>query len=685
MSLCDKDLLVYLRPAKILCDEARQYAKAKRAQAASDEYSVIYKDQWCKFRRSKKFRSQYSKFEDVFFQKHLPALVDSKGKADRSNDPSKALATHGLDDRIVHSYFIRKIPGSKTGGNSNSDGTNLGIAVDHSRVLEMMQQYALGGIWSDTSATKGEPFHQYAWYRYGGGAGRQLRNCLEIWDLKPNVPMPESGDDLAAWERKVAALLKEAWPEADASLATCLYLRPHCDFLHKFMEDNKDPCNATWNAKQRDVGIRDWAQEVLPSCDHCGRGCDMVVWDGWEDKEVETVAVGGGGDSHKKKKQQTRYCLECHQQAPKSHEANPTRNWKDFQFLYKYIAAAMEVEGSILREDDETLRQTLMGELVHHEREDCGHTPHECSNETIHRNRMEPGSRLEMKAECKKYYSEEDLRFQITVYNMQTLRPKEAKPPDPSADNRDDEADNKPLFGRMIEFLRKEFCGRFSYLKTQMPCTSEAVLMDAEKKKISFDEKDEAKIAKSSATRFHLDPAWAFNMLMLWKPDEDREEAIGGGADWIFVSPDRCEEAVEYLRGKGLLEKKLTGRTMKEMYDTLYNRNQTGVWLIHQKHGEVVEVPVGYGHAVVNRGRNYKVALDVIPDGTLHRCQISFMYLAPLLRNGRVTNEYTHCMEMALNKLISHLPIDGTATNARKRKRTTMTLELENNGNGEKK
>ena len=46
-------------------------------------------------------------------------------------------------------------------------------------------------------------------------------------------------------------------------------------------------------------------------------------------------------------------------------------------------------------------------------------------------------------------------------------------------------------------------------------------------------------------------------------------------------------------------------------------------WII-QEDGDLVSVPLGFGHTVVNLRKCVKIAMDILPHGRLHRCMISY-------------------------------------------------------------
>ena len=216
------------------------------------------------------------------------------------------------------------------------------------------------------------------------------------------------------------------------------------------------------------------------------------------------------------------------------------------------------------------------------------------------------------------------------------------------------------------EFLRRDIAGYFGLTNDANPCDLHGLLADASRDPIpDLVQGDTQRVRNLGGTCLHLDPAWAFNILFGWKFDRDKrgrltkegqkEAACDGGATWIMLSPGRFDEATEYLREKDLLDKKLTLKTMNAMFEDLTRQNKDGIWLINQQHGDLVEVPVGYAHAVINTGRNYKVALDVITEGTLHRCRIKQMYLDSEILKERVTNEYTGFNNIAFSELQKHL------------------------------
>ena len=47
---------------------------------------------------------------------------------------------------------------------------------------------------------------------------------------------------------------------------------------------------------------------------------------------------------------------------------------------------------------------------------------------------------------------------------------------------------------------------------------------------------------------------------------------------------------------------------------------------IDQYHGDMVKVPVGFAHTVLNMQKCVKIAMDVCPAGELHRCTLSYQH-----------------------------------------------------------
>ena len=49
-------------------------------------------------------------------------------------------------------------------------------------------------------------------------------------------------------------------------------------------------------------------------------------------------------------------------------------------------------------------------------------------------------------------------------------------------------------------------------------------------------------------------------------------------------------------------------------------------WVV-QEDGDVVSIPVGYAHTVINLKKCVKLAMDILPKGKLHCCLLSYFHV----------------------------------------------------------
>lgn len=81
-------------------------------------------------------------------------------------------------------------------------------------------------------------------------------------------------------------------------------------------------------------------------------------------------------------------------------------------------------------------------------------------------------------------------------------------------------------------------------------------------------------------------------------------------------------------------------------------------WMIEQKDGDVVTLPVGCGHAVNNGNTcSVKFAVDLVPRGFAWQCLLSSMKIGTLFQHG-VANNYMHIMDMILRDVIAEFETD---------------------------
>lgn len=125
-------------------------------------------------------------------------------------------------------------------------------------------------------------------------------------------------------------------------------------------------------------------------------------------------------------------------------------------------------------------------------------------------------------------------------------------------------------------------------------------------------------------SRLHLDPGVALNVKVLFS-----DCASDHISYWLIVHPLAFSEVVLWLKKEGMtmtvLEHAMMEVIHKHIEDTCGHNYS---WIVEQRHGDIVSVPVGHAHAVYNMaGASVKVARDFVAHGHLYECMISYMYL----------------------------------------------------------
>lgn len=102
------------------------------------------------------------------------------------------------------------------------------------------------------------------------------------------------------------------------------------------------------------------------------------------------------------------------------------------------------------------------------------------------------------------------------------------------------------------------------------------------------------------------------------------------------------------------------------LHDAEANGFHNKVWVIDQKHGDVIYIPPGYAHAVVNMTPSFKVAMDFIPEGTLFQCMISQVLVHTVI-GRKLTIDYMEINKNCFDQVTKHVfptkaHSDGTKT-----------------------
>lgn len=113
----------------------------------------------------------------------------------------------------------------------------------------------------------------------------------------------------------------------------------------------------------------------------------------------------------------------------------------------------------------------------------------------------------------------------------------------------------------------------------------------------------------------HTDPAAAMNLMFIpnhWKQHGANNQI---GAIWMIVKPTKIQEAIGHLKDLGLLRQIMTKEQMIMVQEKMGIEN---CFVVEQSHGDMLKIPVGYAHAVVNLNPNVKLAIDFLEEGCLH-------------------------------------------------------------------
>jgi hypothetical protein len=131
-------------------------------------------------------------------------------------------------------------------------------------------------------------------------------------------------------------------------------------------------------------------------------------------------------------------------------------------------------------------------------------------------------------------------------------------------------------------------------------------------------------------------------------------------ATWVVIHPCAIEEYLKWARNKGCLSRVMSKSQMLAMaryINQKFREKANGrdvVFIIKQHHGEVVKIPIGWAHAVINERDNYKVARDAVVEGYFHQAYASYKCVwMPLVREKKDSaTEFTLFMERAVELML---------------------------------
>jgi hypothetical protein len=163
----------------------------------------------------------------------------------------------------------------------------------------------------------------------------------------------------------------------------------------------------------------------------------------------------------------------------------------------------------------------------------------------------------------------------------------------------------------------------------------------------------------------HVDPGVALNVaLAIIDVDGtvNPEEVL---AWWLLVHPKVTGKFLQVLADNELLGRGFGGQEQLEKLSSVLEEgleakfgDESGTLIkLDQKHGDVVEVPVGWSHIVVNAQKSLKAAVDIIRKGQLHRCVLSHLVAwRPFTDRGqKLTTSYLPIADVALKPFLTAL------------------------------
>lgn len=212
----------------------------------------------------------------------------------------------------------------------------------------------------------------------------------------------------------------------------------------------------------------------------------------------------------------------------------------------------------------------------------------------------------QFKEECEKYTK---LEWSLK-YTLKNLERKE------HGDNSED------TVGRMTQSLKAS-------LQTKTVGTSEAVGHFSEGAMLDVSGVDERKLqASSEGSMTHLDPASAVNVKAIFR-NMAIYRNLPNVSFWWVIHPLALDSAVKHLQKNELLKNVLTKEDVQQAHLVVSKQCGTNKsWIVEQKHGDLVTIPTGYAHCVVNTGGgSLKIAKDFLEHNSLFECTICHVHL----------------------------------------------------------
>ena len=512
----------------------------------------------------------------------------------------------------------------------------VGIGAEWSTVEQVMIQHGVGGY----------HFPPHEWPRPHtldiDKTKQRHKNGIHVATLEPNCPF--DGDRIPSDAIvSLADRLSKTFLHGDEVFAICAYMHGHLKHYKNLLEDETKDEYQRKLEKYKDI------QKMY--CTECGLTVYIAAFVVWKLKSNNTNVAN-------RKYNTTCRCLFCGppvQSLPSSEESAefcPTLPRDQLDLLIDLVEKVTTSEGSVFAADKfETYSNYLLNDR-------CGEGEWVNDFMTDHPKL----SKDAIKKNIEDYYDPNYVRWQ-PFYKLQNLELANDKPA---------ELTKKEFIGKTLGTLTEKYCPDCLLMPGQNVSNLCGVLIDHDKRDPPNRTRTEQASMKGcqtcaqllGASQLHLDPAWAINILFLWTTETDH--AATGPATWLIVAPRMFSEALNWWKAKLEDRKAAEGADCSKVMDldimTAMKEEigkNGGVWVVEQNHGQVVQVPVGYAHAVTNRGRNMKIARDCVVPGQLHRCILSYIFLWRKME--RLTDEYVQFVPISTNGLLPYLKKKKTA------------------------
>ena len=160
--------------------------------------------------------------------------------------------------------------------------------------------------------------------------------ALELLQIQKDMTILQKDDGDKEWEDWVVAVaekLSQAWPMADATLATCLYVSRNLQFIKDTILTWKDE-EYEWKRTETKKSVHKDVMRTT-NCHWCGMSTEIAYCRKW-------------GTNPHGEENMLHYCMNCREKKPDGCEFGPVHSKEDTQWLVGYVEAAMAAKNSIL-------------------------------------------------------------------------------------------------------------------------------------------------------------------------------------------------------------------------------------------------------------------------------------------------------------------------------------------------